>query len=264
MSKLKIVGPLYSTVYQSVLDSFSTVPSTEDATAQNAFVSTLVDGGVWSELDRLFILASHASGTDSLLDWIHPTILENIASLVDSPTFTEKQGYLSNGTTSYINSNFNPTTKGVNYTQHNASLGFYCRTNIDEDFWDLGCYATNVSSRISSYRYSAQSNQVNGSNSFTSVVTNSLGFASTELTSATQNPPNAYKNGIFINAGAPKDTYLPNLDLYILCINSNGSPLYICNKQISMVYFGGKLGSTKQLILYNAFQTLMTYYGTQV
>ena len=43
-----------------------------------------------------------------------------------------------------------------------------------------------------------------------------------------------------------------------------GSRTYFTDRQISFFWAGASLGATKQLALYNAFQALMTYYGTEV
>ena len=48
-----------------------------------------------------------------------------MVSLVNNPTFTANQGFTGNGVDAYIDTNFDPTTSGVNYTQNNASRYFF-------------------------------------------------------------------------------------------------------------------------------------------
>jgi len=57
----------------------------------------------------------------ALIDWIRLTDY----TAVNSPTFTANQGFLGNGTSSYIDTNFVPNTDGSNFTQDNAGLTLY-------------------------------------------------------------------------------------------------------------------------------------------
>lgn len=95
--------------------------------ARRQIVNTLIVGlqqdGIWTLLDRLWTLAAENS-TSALID------LKGLATATatNSPTFTANQGYAGNGTTSYIESNWAPTT-GPNYVQNSAHLSAYVRTN---------------------------------------------------------------------------------------------------------------------------------------
>ena len=55
-----------------------------------------------------------------------------------------------------------------------------------------------------------------------------------------------------------------SLNMLIGAFDLNGTPQWFTNRQLSFIFIGGELGTTKSLALYNAFQALMTYYGTQV
>jgi hypothetical protein len=250
----------YVPEYQAVYDQFSVKPSEADAAAQDTFVSALVDGGIWSELDRLFIFAAHASGTDSLLDWIHPTEAGNIATLVNAPSFIAKQGYTGDRATSYINSNYNLLNDSSNYSQNNASVGVYSRILDDSNLNNglFGAYISNGVYCIQTKTAALNSGAVNFTNNA------SVGMRSLDRSNSTElnlfddglaDPSNPLSNG---SAG------LVNLDLSILGYNLSGTTQGITNAQVSMAFMGASLGSAKQLAFYNAFQALMTHYGTQV
>ena len=49
------------------------------------------------------------------------------ATAVNAPTFTQYEGFTTNGTSQYLNTNFKPS-EGVNYVQNSASLGIYHRS----------------------------------------------------------------------------------------------------------------------------------------
>jgi hypothetical protein len=122
--------PLFDADYQSVLDYGTaqgyTLPSGGQQTLQNDLVVALKAAGVWSKLDTFANFATDGDSDFALIDWIRLTDY----TAVNSPTFTSNQGYQFNGTSSYINTNFNPLTSGTNYTLNNASRGFYLYNSI--------------------------------------------------------------------------------------------------------------------------------------
>jgi len=109
--------------YQAVLNRAValgyTLPSVSQRIKQNTLVLDLKSGGIWNKLDVLYIFANDGGQDFGTLNWKAPTL--NQATLINSPTFTSNQGFQGNGTSSYIDTNFNSVTQGVNYTQNNAS-----------------------------------------------------------------------------------------------------------------------------------------------
>jgi uncharacterized repeat protein (TIGR02059 family) len=251
--------------YQAIYDQFSTTPSSADAAAQNTFVKSLVDDGVWDELDFMFIFASHAMGADALLNWINPT--GTAATLVNAPTGTQYQGYISDGSTSYINTNWDAATNGVNYIQNSNTYGVYCRTSIQED--RLVCAVNKTSgAKDFTYIYIARSaisqtqswnNSAGVGNAFNN--TNSQGLFQSNRTDGTN--MSIYHNGVQKDTTAATAATLSTLDFYCLALNTNGSANNFTNNQVSLFFAGSNL-SAKASEIYNAFQTLMTYYGTNV
>ncbi len=115
--------------YQAVLNRATTLgytlPSASQQIKQNALVLSLKLGGIWNKLDVLYIFANDGGSDFGTLNWIAPTL--NQATLINTPTFTTNQGFTGNGTSSYINTNFNPAISGVNYTLNNASRNIFVR-----------------------------------------------------------------------------------------------------------------------------------------
>jgi hypothetical protein len=116
-----IVGFAYDTDYQAILDYATTqgytLPSESQRLKQNTLLIALKDAGVWSKLDTFANFATDGSSQFALIDWKRLT--QYNAST--SPTFTTNEGFMGNGTSSYIDTNFNPATSGSNYTLNNAS-----------------------------------------------------------------------------------------------------------------------------------------------
>jgi hypothetical protein len=120
--------------YQAVLDYASTLsgvtlPEYSQQLLQNQLVIDLKDGGIWNKLDTFGVFATNGNDIFALVDWKRLTTY----TPVSSPTFTINEGFQGNGTSSYIDTNFNPVIDGVNHTLDNASryyLHFSGSSNI--------------------------------------------------------------------------------------------------------------------------------------
>jgi hypothetical protein len=113
--------------YQAVLDYATTqgytLPSSGQQALQNQLVLDLKTAGVWSKLDTFGVFATDGDSDFALIDWIK---LSDYTA-VNSPTFTTNEGFKGNATSSYINTNFNPATQGVNFANDNAGISFYVK-----------------------------------------------------------------------------------------------------------------------------------------
>lgn len=118
-------GPSFDPDYQAVLNYATTqgytLPSAGQQTLQNQLVVDLKAGGIWSKLDTFSVFATDGDSDFALIDWIRLTDY----TAVNSPTFTTNEGFKGNGTSSYIDSNYNAQINGTNYTTTNASTGFW-------------------------------------------------------------------------------------------------------------------------------------------
>lgn len=119
---------IYEAEYKAILDYATTnsynLPSTAQRLKQNTLLSSLKTAGVWSKLDTFANFATDGSSNFALIDWKRLTQY----TAVNSPTFTTNEGFMGNGTSSYIDTNFNPATQGVNYLQNNASRYIFMNT----------------------------------------------------------------------------------------------------------------------------------------
>jgi hypothetical protein len=118
-------APLFDADYQAVLDYATTqgytLPSAGQQTLQNQLLVDLKAGGIWSKLDTFAVFATDGDSDFALIDWKR---LSDYTA-VNSPTFTTNEGFTGNGTSSYIDTNFNPATQGTNYTLDDASRFYY-------------------------------------------------------------------------------------------------------------------------------------------
>jgi hypothetical protein len=118
--------------YQAILARATTLgytlPSAGQQAKQNALISTLKSAGIWNKTDVFYMFANDGSKEFATLNWINPSAHQ--CTLINSPTFTSNDGFTGNGTSSFINTNFNPASSGVNYTLNDASIFTYNKTYV--------------------------------------------------------------------------------------------------------------------------------------
>lgn len=111
-------------------DYFARVLSNGDSSLTNSqkdslnikFNALTTGGFNQSNIDRLFADKYCYTAIQALTPWIWNGVGTGLATAVGSPTFTAGVGFTHNGS-SYINTQFNPSTNGVAYTL--ADAGWY-------------------------------------------------------------------------------------------------------------------------------------------
>jgi len=99
------------------------LPNTAGQRHLNAMLLELKAGSFWTIFDTLYVFANNGSSGFSTLNWKTPASFQ--CTLINAPTWTSNKGYTLNGTTQYIDTNFNPSTNGVQYTLNNAGRYAY-------------------------------------------------------------------------------------------------------------------------------------------
>lgn len=248
------LGP-YTTAFQTTVVSRGGSLTVDELTYLNTFETSM--GSDLAEFDRLWIhgLSNSIAARTS---FVNPS--STMITAVNSPTFTANVGYNGNGTTSYLNLNFTPSTQAVKFSQNNASFGIYCRTNLDAINVSLGSYDTQFTQiRLlqggSSYGYLFDAGGVG----VTSALSDSLGLYSIKRVLTTVD---LYKRGIFKSTSGVVASSVPTISQYALCRNSNGTPDSLDTRVNSLTFYAS--GSVNQLNFYNAVQALGTSIGWAV
>jgi hypothetical protein len=120
-------GVSFDPDYQAVLNYATsqsyTLPSASQQILQNQLVLDLKAGGIWSLMDTIYVYATDGDRDYAKLNWKSPSLF--FCTEINSPTFTTNQGFIGNGTSSYLNTNWNAVTNGVNFQLNNASIVCY-------------------------------------------------------------------------------------------------------------------------------------------
>jgi hypothetical protein len=125
-----IVQFAFDADYQAVLDYATTqgytLPSASQQLLQNQLVVDLKDGSIWSKLDTFAVFATDGNSDFALIDWKRLSQY----TAINSPTFTTNDGFRGNGTSAYIDTNFN-ISAGTNYLQNDASRTMWIKSLLD-------------------------------------------------------------------------------------------------------------------------------------
>lgn len=208
----------------------------------------------WAKLDALWAHAAHASDA-ARLNWLG-SVYDCLT--VNNPVFTVDRGYMGNGSSSYLDTQFNPTTAvSPHYTQDSGAVGI--RSNTDNTgtgslagFFDTtNQRGTTINPRVDSTNNQAAYRANQGStavNSSAQTSTSSIGMFVANRVGASD--IRGYREGVSIAAGITASTVLANGNIRLGSINATS--FRAC--QFSMGYIAGGLTDQEVQDIYNWFE----------
>lgn len=226
------------------------------------FIDGLVTDGIYSKIDEMWLFAMNTEG--NALKGMKG--YKNCIA-VNNPTFTAYKGFTGNGSSSYLNTNFNLRNDGISFTQNSASFGLYNRTQMSTASTtraEGGSYtttSTNVTVIRTYFTTSVATALVNSSGSGNAIsITNSQGFFIATRTGSTYY---AYKNGSG-TSGTDTSQLPANNNLFLLCLNANGSPFRYSTAELAFAFVGGYLNGTEVSNFTTRLETLLDALGAGV
>lgn len=233
--------------YQTYLDYATTVGTLPDAAHQsntNTLINTLDSYGIWSKLDRLWLLMEYGSSEVSRVSLKNPGASTN-CTLVDAPTWAAGEGWSFDGSNDALNTNTILSTL-TNYTLNDNSSGFYMFNNTHVGTGDataIGVNQTgNVSKIIQRLSVPREARVFNNNNTAQDYI-GSGGLDPLTLYANQRTASNSfaiYKAGVNVQSSAFASVAVPTTrSMYIGANNNNGAlgdPL-LC--KIGMVFIGG-------------------------
>ena len=232
-----------------------------DATHTNAYAALicgLVDDGIWTKLDALYVFATQDQTTANLN--LVSTSLG--ISPQGSPTWTADRGYagVENGSGVYLFNNFTPS--GTLFTTNNAHASVWSNSSgqsVGEQFSLFGggggiiqIEARNTSDQAKFF--------LNSTSGITVTSTNGIGFFAVNMSGG--NTLDAYKDGssvgtLSIAASGSWGGPLP----YLASNNFPGTVVHGTGNQISAASLGDSLTATEHANLSSRVHTFMTAVG---
>ena len=255
----------FCTEYQRIYDDLEgsgTPPGEAVADTQNTMVCGLVDAGIWAKFDIFYLFAQTTNaGSEALMNWV-TTGLYNAVLAGVNPAFVALEGFTGPGN-GYINTNWNPSTNGVNFTLDSASVGIYCRNDVTENKMAFGS-EVGVDAVYVRLKYGGTTLQykLNSGTQETIANANTQGFY--VLNRPANNEQDVYRNGSNIKDGVAASTSRPNNNMYVLCTNDDGSPLAYSTIQASLFYAGASLSPAEIATMTNLIEAYMDSNGKGV
>jgi hypothetical protein len=200
------------------------------------------------------------SGNNGRVDYIGGKLV----SLVSSPTHSVN-GYAFNGTSQYIDSNFNPATDGTNYVRNDAMFEVFIKETSTDDtnaraFWghrDGGSFRSQLirTTTVGGGNYPINSGSATN---FTHSHSRESLYGSVRTASGAEA---LYKDGVLIDSNASSSLEIVSNNIYIGARNNNGTADQFSDATISSVMASAGVGF--DYVSHNTnLRTLLATLGT--
>jgi hypothetical protein len=238
-----------------------TTPPTE---ARKALYSTLIKdlkaAGVWTKLDSLYILAAADAQA------ARQNLVANAYNLTASgaPAFTADRGYAGDGSGAYLRTGFTPSTAGGKFSLNSASLGAWSRTNIVETGTGLIGARTSATVETSQVAARSTSDLINfgvNQGALRTLANTEPTTGENAVTRLSAAGPSLYRNGVLVSTTVNASTALTPHEIYILAVNTAGTPGGHTTKQLCSAFIAGGLTDAEVLSLYAIRNTYLTAVG---
>ncbi|MDP3740357.1 MAG: hypothetical protein Q8R02_23425 [Hyphomonadaceae bacterium] len=220
-------------------------------------VRRLKQGGVWANLDRLWLFAAENS-TQALID----LKARAVATAVNSPTFTASRGFAGDGATAYIDTGFNPATAGGNYVRDDACEGAWVETAQTASAsahhymsYDEAIYTYIRQTNTTAYSFGV--NNAAGDTSYTFVTQTGAWHAQRTASNAYA----LYQNGVSVQTGALTSAAVSSRNFFVLAGNNGGAPYLPTDGRLSGAWLGKSLTVGQLAAFYAAMRAYMTAVG---
>ena len=187
------------------------------------------------------------------------------ATAYNAPTFTALEGFLGNGTTQYINCNWNPSANGVNYTQNSASQIIYVRTDINPATKGHGTTFNNDNYNCVIFPRNNDNNsylKINNNTYSNAANANGSGmFINTRTAAAVHK---LYRNKVAIINGTVASTGVPTHNPYCFAYSDDDVAAGFRADQVSCYAFGAGMDQTAVNGITDAVEVYMDSNGKGV
>lgn len=232
-------------------------------------IRQLKQHGIWQKLDVLWMLAAH-NAQAARLNWKSPS--QFALTAVNSPTFTSDRGYAGNGTTSYLDTGWNPATNGVQYTLNSGGVGVYLNSGTDTGdnaAFAIGSAISGGVGETTGLVPRSTTDTLRGRvNNTTSVLFSGVSVTTRYGLSVVDRSGSAsttgFKNGAGSTADTTASTAVPSASMFLGALNSGGSPILPVNNRIAFAYAGASLTAAQHAALYRITQNFLASMGAAV
>lgn len=242
-------GAEYSAEAKALFARFTVKPTGVQKRAMDRLIRALKSSGAWAKLDVLYVMAAHDAQA-AQRNWIADSF--NL-SPVNSPTFTAKQGYAGNGTTSYLDTGYAPGVSAGLASQNDVHLGVWVQSSYAAFEIDVGNTNCSVLAWSSGTAWSVRLMNASGG---------SLGSASSALghsvvSRASSTTINGYRGGSSVGTVAATSAAPVSAPLYICGRNNAGALATPTSRRQAIVHAGAALTAGQVAAMQSAFSAYL-------
>lgn len=253
----------YNSSFQTWLDRLTTQGYTQPSVAQKQKLNTLFQGlsddGNLALMDIAYMFMNDGSKEAAKVNLITPASYE-IAADIGTVNWASNDGMTGDGTTGALNTTWNASTNGVNFTRNNNSFGVWVLdSGIQASKIAIGCILAETTGqgcvlnpRNTADVYRSQNN--NGTTTSTAGATTAVGL--TSCVRVASGEYKIWKNGVEIATISQASAAIVNLVWYICAQRQTTNPGAFYGNTIAFAYTGS--GSIDQLELYNRLNTFIS------
>jgi hypothetical protein len=250
---------------ETYVDTLTTEISYEQIERIDNFVTMLKDSlsidTLAEKFDVMYLLANETSEI-ALRNLVKTT---HRATAVNSPTFTAYEGFTGDGISSYLNTNYNPSTQKVNYTQNSASMGLYSLKDVySAAYRDVQTYTATVGLEMVFGVTSAGIYFMKLNNATSIVDTFGVSNGFLVLSRTASNLLSTYHNGLAGNVSTEASGTIPSLNIVLGARNEAGSISNYSARTYSFFFIASGLSSEEVTKITNIFEWYLNELGLLV
>lgn len=253
----------FTTEYAAVLSRATTLgythPSLRQQYLQNRLLRTYKTMGVFANFEVFYVPLNDGSLGFGTLNWVAPSSYQ--LTLVNAPSWTSNLGFTGNGTSSYLNTNFTPSTNLAVGSQNNLSIGVYCAAGGQSSGMLMGSVQTSPARRLSAAARNTSDlafTNINDNTTLTAANGEAVGLYHFYRDNSTL--LNYYRNGVSVSTSfAATSTGLNSNNIYLLARNNAGVADLFSAQTLGMAWIGSSMS-----IYTNAINVAFNYYREAV
>lgn len=243
-------NPGYCAEARTLFAAMTVQPTRGRKARINEFINRLKAASIWTKIDIMYVPAAHDEQA-ARLNWKAPGSFTLTA--VNSPTFATDRGFTGNGTSSYLDTGWDPGTNAVYYTQNDAHNAVYPSTPTT---------ATGLSSGTDPKVVPRAGSGANSSatmNCNTAVVAPAGGRSQPYIQGMRRVSTDEllFRDGLQVATSAQASVALVTVDLNLIRRNSNFTTVGAAG----IVHIGAALSDTEALDDFNAARAYMLAVG---
>lgn len=255
----------YSSQAQQFFDRAPALTAKNDKDHYASIIDALVLTGIWERMDYIHLFSGARQGDVPLQAIANLNLINaNFTATPINPYGFDNGGYFGDGVSSYIDTGFNPLQDGVNFQRDSAH---YAVWNLASQFANATALtgAQDISgSSVSIYPFSAPGGRfvsaINDKFNAGVSVGSSLGMRAGDRSSSLTR--HSYIDGVEYEDYPDSPSQMPpDLNIFILASNVNGSPLGFTDNYVSFDGAGGSLTAQQHVMLYQIIRSHLFWTG---